>query len=84
MKVIENGGWSSGEIDVVIEKIAKSFEYKDNTNWAGLDPVKWKDVAQSKNMAAVKRISCPEELKEAYRAIKDVREALLKLERSLY
>ena len=28
-------------IDLAAKKIAKLFEYKDTTNWAGLDPTKW-------------------------------------------
>ena len=28
-------------IDIAINKIAKLFEYKDTTDWAGIDPVKW-------------------------------------------
>ena len=28
-------------IEIAINQIAKLFEYKDTTDWAGLNPVKW-------------------------------------------
>ena len=28
-------------VRMVADEILKLFEYKDNTDWAGLDPVKW-------------------------------------------
>jgi hypothetical protein len=28
-------------IEIAVKEIEKLFEYKDNTNWAGLDPVKF-------------------------------------------
>ena len=70
-------------IDIAIKKIAKLFEYKDTTDWAGLDSTKWPGLGYYPDGEVVSFDSCPEELKEAYQAIRDVREALLKLERSL-
>ena len=63
----------------MIEKIFKKQNPELYTDWAGLSP-KWEKV---KSEGTVKRIACPEELKEAYQSMRDVREALLKLERSL-
>lgn len=70
----------------------------ETVDYAGIDPAKWEgvdfatahtlgfDMRESKvfPLARVdKYTACPEELKEAYRAIRDVREALLKLERRM-
>ncbi len=44
-------------IEIAINQIAKLFEWKDETDWAGLDPVKWKELtlnAQELNMKAVR------------------------------
>ena len=32
-------------IELAVKEIAKLFEYKDNTDWAGLDPVKFESFS---------------------------------------
>ena len=89
IKRIELGGWSKRCVEDVANEILALFV--DPVDYATIDPVKWEGVTISFEPAwggwfpviTKDKTACPEELKEAYKAIREVREALLKLERSL-